>query len=233
VDLILGQGMPAAGWHAQALNAPGKFLVSAPEHDTPRRARAYLVTDEAVAAAAARHAGLRPALDQVSRQAIAGRAQMSPGEPAHGPSAGHKDGSDSAPGDDPDAPETILWIALSLAPAEGITVPELMDQTGMSRPWVYQRLQELVRRGQATLVSRGRVEEIIEECKDVAADLRDADPADTAAAYRKLGVRVTYHPDRQLVRAAACTKPANIGKWSVSEERVIPGPPSPLPRSQR
>ena len=31
----------------------------------------------------------------------------------------------------------------SLAPEEGTTVPELMDETGMSRPWVYQRLQEL------------------------------------------------------------------------------------------
>ena len=48
VDLILGQGMLAAGWHAHTLNAPGKFLISAPEHDTPRRARAYLVTDEDV-----------------------------------------------------------------------------------------------------------------------------------------------------------------------------------------
>jgi S-DNA-T family DNA segregation ATPase FtsK/SpoIIIE len=40
VDLILGQGMLAAGWQAHTLNAPGKFLISAPEHDTPRRARA-------------------------------------------------------------------------------------------------------------------------------------------------------------------------------------------------
>jgi len=45
VDLILGQGMLTAGWHAHTLNAPGKFLVSAPEHDTPRRARGYLVND--------------------------------------------------------------------------------------------------------------------------------------------------------------------------------------------
>ena len=48
VDLILGQGMLTAGWHAHTLNAPGKFLISAPEHDTPRRARAYLVTDDDV-----------------------------------------------------------------------------------------------------------------------------------------------------------------------------------------
>lgn len=56
VDLILGQGMLAAGWRADTLNAPGKFLISAPEHDTPRRARAYLLSDQAVAETACRHA---------------------------------------------------------------------------------------------------------------------------------------------------------------------------------
>ena len=35
VDLILGQGMLSAGWHAHTLNAPGKFLISAPGHDIP------------------------------------------------------------------------------------------------------------------------------------------------------------------------------------------------------
>src|SRR6202000_2216687 len=49
VDLVLGQGMLAAGWHAHTLNAPGKFLISDPEHTTPKRARAYLVTDDDVA----------------------------------------------------------------------------------------------------------------------------------------------------------------------------------------
>jgi DNA segregation ATPase FtsK/SpoIIIE-like protein len=70
VDLILGQGMLAAGWHARTLNAPGKFLVSSPEHDTPRRARAYLVTDQEVAETVARNAASRPELDEVSRGAI-------------------------------------------------------------------------------------------------------------------------------------------------------------------
>jgi S-DNA-T family DNA segregation ATPase FtsK/SpoIIIE len=50
--------MLAAGRHAHTLNAPGKFLINVAEHDTPKRARAYLVTDRAVAAAAC--AGLRP-----------------------------------------------------------------------------------------------------------------------------------------------------------------------------
>ena len=64
VDLVLGQGMLTAGWNAHKLNAPGKFLISAPEHDIPRRARAYLVTDEAVAYTAARHAQIPRQLDE-------------------------------------------------------------------------------------------------------------------------------------------------------------------------
>ena len=88
VDLILGQGMLSAGWQAHRLNAPGKFLISAPEHDTPRRARAYLVTDEAVTVTAARYADLRPALDEVSQQAITDRAQTRADEPGLGPADG-------------------------------------------------------------------------------------------------------------------------------------------------
>lgn len=55
VELTLGQGMLAVGRHAHTLNAPGKFLLSAPEHDTPPRARCYLLTDEAVAVAPRLH----------------------------------------------------------------------------------------------------------------------------------------------------------------------------------
>src|SRR5207344_3502143 len=69
VDLILGQGMLTAGWNAHKLNAPGKFLISAPEHDIPRRARAYLLTDQAVADTAARHAQIPRQLDDISRTA--------------------------------------------------------------------------------------------------------------------------------------------------------------------
>jgi S-DNA-T family DNA segregation ATPase FtsK/SpoIIIE len=78
VDLILGQGMLTAGWHAHTLNAPGKFLIAAAEHDTPRRARAYLITDQAVADTASRYADLQPPLDETSRQAIEGRGNAEP-----------------------------------------------------------------------------------------------------------------------------------------------------------
>jgi S-DNA-T family DNA segregation ATPase FtsK/SpoIIIE len=70
VDLVLGQGMLNAGLNAHTLNAPGKFLVSAPEHTAPRRARAYLVTDADVARTVARFGASRPRLDHVSLGAI-------------------------------------------------------------------------------------------------------------------------------------------------------------------
>jgi hypothetical protein len=155
VELILGQGMLAAGWHAHTLNAPGKFLISAPEHDTPRRARAYLLTDDAVTATAEHHANLRPQLDEVSQRAIAGRAQTRPDEPAAESTPDHAEGTGDDLGESRGTPEAILWAALSFAPDVGVTVPELMAETGMSRPWVYQRLSDLARRGQVVQVSRG------------------------------------------------------------------------------
>jgi DNA segregation ATPase FtsK/SpoIIIE-like protein len=75
VDLVLGQGMLTAGWHAHTLNAPGKFLVSDPEHTTPKRARAYLVTDDDVARVVAHHSA-------------AGSRQFWPARPLPGSAAG-------------------------------------------------------------------------------------------------------------------------------------------------
>ena len=164
VDLILGQGMLAARWHAHKLNAPGKFLISAAEHDVPRRTRGYLLTDETVQHTAERHADLRPALDEASQQAITARHSLHPGGPT-GP--GHPSGR---PSDDPVAepgheghdssaiktPEAILWAALSVAPEEGTDIAELMRNTGMTRPTLYRHLAEHVRAGRAIQVSRGR-----------------------------------------------------------------------------
>ncbi len=159
VDLILGQGMLAAGWQAHTLNAPGKFLVSAAEHDTPRRARAYLITDEVVASTASLHASLRPPLDEVSQRAIEERnpteAPIAPDAEAGDPPRSPLDDEDEH-GHADDDPEAILWAALSLAPDDGTTVPELMTATSMSRPWIYLRLRELAERGQVSQVSRGR-----------------------------------------------------------------------------
>jgi hypothetical protein len=146
VDLVLGQGMLTAGWNAHKLNAPGKFLISAPEHDIPRRARAYLVTDQAVADTAARHAQIPRQLDEISRAAsettYIGEARTVPA-----------DVEDIAE-ERADA-NSILWAALSTAPPEGIPVSELIAITRMSRRWVFWRLKQLNERGQAVQTVRG------------------------------------------------------------------------------
>ena len=160
VDLILGQGMLTAGWNAHTLNAPGKFLVSAPEHDTPKRARAYLITDQAVAATAARYADHRPALDPLSAAACQTRPAPGtapsappppPDEPGRSPAVTRWH-DQTRPGPDP---ETVLWQALQAAPAQGATVAELMAATGMGRSWVYARLAGHAAAGRAVQVTCG------------------------------------------------------------------------------
>jgi hypothetical protein len=156
VDLIIGQGMLAAGWRADTLNAPGKFLMSAPEHDTPRRARAYLLTDEAVTAVAAEHGGMRPALDEISARVIGDRPSRSrpwPDPLSDEPAELPRDAQDSQVPDE--SPEALLWAALSLASSDGITVAGLMSTTGMSRRWIYYRLKELADAGRAVQTQAG------------------------------------------------------------------------------
>jgi hypothetical protein len=150
VDLILSQGMLSAGWHAHKLNAPGKFLCSSPEHDTPRRARAYLLTDDDVTAAAARYAPARPQLDPISQRALTD--PLPPALPAI-----REPGPESTPPrvNDYHAAETALWAALSHAGPQGAAVGELMTACGMRRTWVYGRLADLAAAGRAIQVSRG------------------------------------------------------------------------------
>jgi S-DNA-T family DNA segregation ATPase FtsK/SpoIIIE len=152
VDLILGQGMLRAGWDAHNLNAPGKFLVSAPGHDRPKRARAYLLTDQVVTETAARYAGYRPPLDAESRRAILAAANKAPDRDV-----------DSADGRDtpeenrpPTVAEQTLWAALCRAPLEGVGVGDLISATGMTRSTIYRHLRELARSGHVVQVSRGR-----------------------------------------------------------------------------
>jgi S-DNA-T family DNA segregation ATPase FtsK/SpoIIIE len=143
VDLVLGQGMLAAGWTAHTLNAPGKFLISTPEHTTPRRARAYRLTDDEVRSIAAQHASHRPRLDDSSRAAVDGGREVAPVTLPR---------VELAPTDS----AAVLWAALQMAPVTGTSVPDLMAATGMRRTWVYARLQEHAENGRAVQVSRGR-----------------------------------------------------------------------------
>jgi hypothetical protein len=151
VDLILGQGMLNSGWDAHSLNAPGKFLVSAPEHDNPKRARAYLLTDEIVAETASYYADMRPDLDADSGRAI---SVATLARDTHH----HATSGDIAQGAEPAIPGNLsaLWIALSIAPKEGVEVGHLIRVTGMSRTTLYRYLREHPVAGRAVQVSRGR-----------------------------------------------------------------------------
>jgi S-DNA-T family DNA segregation ATPase FtsK/SpoIIIE len=149
VDLILGQGMLAAGWHAHTLDAPGKFLISTPEHHTPRRARAYLLTDDDVSTITARNRSNRPQLDPLSQNAADHHNAARPAPPiVTATLADHPESNDD--------PNTALWTALLRAPDHGLSVRDLMAATGMGRTWVYDRLQEHATAGRAIQVSRGR-----------------------------------------------------------------------------
>jgi DNA segregation ATPase FtsK/SpoIIIE-like protein len=149
VDLILGQGMLRAGWDAHNLNAPGKFLVSAPGHDQPKRARAYLVTDEVVADTAAHHAGIRPVLDEESRRAIDYARWSSAQTPASAPNSEETE-------EVRETTDSALWQALCAAPPEGWATSELMRITGWKRTKLYRHLREYAETGRAVQVSRGR-----------------------------------------------------------------------------
>jgi S-DNA-T family DNA segregation ATPase FtsK/SpoIIIE len=150
VELILGQGMLAAGWHAHTLDAPGKFLLSTPAHHTPRRARAYLLTDDDVSTITARHQPNRPLLDPLSQIATDNHNAACPTlliVPSPRTAADEQTAAN---------PNVALWIALRRAPSRGLSVRELMAATGMGRTWVYARLQEHASTGRAIQVSRGR-----------------------------------------------------------------------------
>jgi S-DNA-T family DNA segregation ATPase FtsK/SpoIIIE len=133
VELILDKGMLAAGWNAHTLDAPGKFYLSAPGHDTPRRARGYLLTGDDLTAAIERGAAHRPTLATVA----AADPVPLPAEPIHDP-------------------EVTLWTALLHAGPDGLSIPALVDTTGKSRSWVYGRLQHHAAAGRAAQVTRGR-----------------------------------------------------------------------------
>ncbi len=149
VDLILGQGSVNSGWHAHTLNQPGMFLISAREHTTPHRARAYLITDVHVSNHAATCARHRPHLH--GRDGEPGRPE-SPQTPEHG----QGDNEPSTGGSDPlSGPEIALWIALRRAGNEGISVSALVKFTGKGRTWVYERLREHIAAGRAVQTRRG------------------------------------------------------------------------------
>jgi S-DNA-T family DNA segregation ATPase FtsK/SpoIIIE len=157
VDLVLGQGMLNAGWHAHTLNAPGKFLVSAPEHTTPKRARAYLVTDDDVARVGAYYGPRRSQLDDVSRGALGHSPAFAEPVPWYLKNAQRvADEPEDTPDSDGTSLEDLLWEALCDVPETGADVAELMRMTGLGRSAVYKYLALLAGQGRAVKAGWGR-----------------------------------------------------------------------------
>ena len=94
------------------LNAPGKFLVSALGHDRPKRARAYLLTDQAVTETAAHYSGYRPELDAESLRAVSDAANAHPGHDGNPDSESGSPGAGEPSGRQPTMAEQSLWMAL-------------------------------------------------------------------------------------------------------------------------
>jgi S-DNA-T family DNA segregation ATPase FtsK/SpoIIIE len=147
-ELILGAGRLSAGWRPDRLAGPGYFLVLVPgQHEQPRPARAYWLTDAAVSAAAARHAAERPRLDPTSADAAEKPPELH--QAVHG-STGESRAATAAEAED------ALLALLATAPYAGLTVGELAERIGRKRTWVYDRLSAHARAGHATRVGPGR-----------------------------------------------------------------------------
>jgi site-specific DNA recombinase len=81
---------------------------------------------------------------------------------------------------------------------------------------------ELRRATTRSRMTRQQIADLISEVSHLAATLRGAESEAAAEAYQQLGLRLTYYPDKQIVRAAAVPQPDNIGKWLVSEGGLEP-----------
>ncbi|MBQ0894896.1 hypothetical protein KBX37_17620 [Micromonospora sp. U56] len=60
-------------------------------------------------------------------------------------------------------------------------------------------------------MSRAEITTLVTALGDITTVLRDADSADKAEVYRQLGLRLTYRPETQTVRAASQRAPWGNG----------------------
>ena len=68
----------------------------------------------------------------------------------------YENGTAGPPAGNRESPGALLWLALCVAPPEGVGIAELMDASGMNRSTLYRHLIEHARADRAVQVSRGR-----------------------------------------------------------------------------
>ncbi|WP_344151693.1 FtsK/SpoIIIE domain-containing protein [Kribbella yunnanensis] len=174
VDLILGAGKLRAGWDTTGFDGPGKFLVSAAGMETPRRGRAYLITDADVTETAITHSRHDSVTMRQAAEIITGGADSGFDGRSGGPEA-----IGTPPG--VSGPEMALWSALRDAPPEGVPVGSLQAATGRGRRWVYKRLETGRADGTVTSPSYGRWRATMTRQQPAPAEL-DTGPVDQEGA---------------------------------------------------
>jgi IclR helix-turn-helix domain len=155
-DLVLGQGAYRTGWRPDRLDRPGKFLIAAPGQglDTPRPARAYLLTDHSVRATAACYAPHRPTLDPLSAAAAGPAASDSQASPTAGTADIGEPGSPTEPAATGGTPDALLELLRAAGPA-GLPITDLIKRSGLPRSTAYKRLAALAEAGLAEQITRG------------------------------------------------------------------------------
>ena len=71
-------------------------------------------------------------------------------------------------------------------------------------------------------MTEDQIESIIAELADIAVTLRDADPDDNSEVYQQLGLKLTCHPVRQVVRRAIDLNATGRWFFEVSEGGLEP-----------
>jgi len=91
INVILGAGAQGKGWRLDELRHKGSFMIKSREHNHPRAARAYYITDQMIAEMVNRWASEMPELDNLSatafREAYEEDPESEDGGPA-GPGSG-------------------------------------------------------------------------------------------------------------------------------------------------
>lgn len=147
VRLVFDADARAAGWDPTRLTAPGSFLIRSRTQQDPTSARAYWVDDVAVAAAAARLAPMRPALDPESQAAADGVGE---GQAVESPSTPVLELVPPAPEDPADEREERLKVlGAAIREAGPISGRAAAERAGLPKTWVAEvGLPELKRRGE-------------------------------------------------------------------------------------
>ena len=86
-------------------------------------------------------------------------------------------------------------------------------------------------------MTQQEIKSIVDKFADIARVLMDADPDDKAEIFRHLGLKLTYHPGRQLVKAqieASRRSERRRSDWAlvVAHQRAAKGVVVTVPRTE-